>query len=170
MWTSLLKHHPSEVLVESPKGLPSTSDLSGLKSQTLFMQLGSCWNLSSILCPSRYHFQPGSLEAWPIHILYWGQPRTEGVFVHRFWEFLLLGSSLPQFPATLADLTPNFYLFSPVRRPAKQEMWVWSLNWKDPWRRKWPPTPVFLPGKFRGQRSLVGYGPWAHKSVRHDSS
>ena len=25
------------------------------------------------------------------------------------------------------------------------------------WRRKWQPTPVFLPGKFHGQRSLVGY-------------
>ena len=25
------------------------------------------------------------------------------------------------------------------------------------WRKKWQPTPVFLPGKFQGQRSLVGY-------------
>ena len=25
------------------------------------------------------------------------------------------------------------------------------------WRRKWQPTPVFLPGKSHGQRSLVGY-------------
>ena len=29
-----------------------------------------------------------------------------------------------------------------------------------PWRRKWQSTPVFLPGKFRGQRSLVGYSSW----------
>ena len=27
---------------------------------------------------------------------------------------------------------------------------------KIPWKRKWQPTPVFLPGKFHGQRSLVG--------------
>ena len=27
---------------------------------------------------------------------------------------------------------------------------------KTPWRRAWPPTPVFLPGEFHGQRSLVG--------------
>ena len=33
-----------------------------------------------------------------------------------------------------------------------------------PWRRKWQPTPVSLPGKPRGQRSLVGYIPWSHKS------
>ena len=31
------------------------------------------------------------------------------------------------------------------------------------WRRKWQPIPVFLPGEFHGQRSLVGYSPWGHK-------
>ena len=32
-----------------------------------------------------------------------------------------------------------------------------------PWRRKWPPTPVFLPGEFHGQRNLAGYSPWGGK-------
>ena len=32
------------------------------------------------------------------------------------------------------------------------------------WRRKWQPTPVFLPGEFRGQRSLVGCWPWGSHS------
>ena len=32
-----------------------------------------------------------------------------------------------------------------------------------PWRREWVPTPVFLPGEFRGQRSLVGYSPGGSK-------
>ena len=32
-----------------------------------------------------------------------------------------------------------------------------------PWRRKWKLAPVFLPGKFHGQRSLVGYSPRGHK-------
>ena len=31
------------------------------------------------------------------------------------------------------------------------------------WRRKWQPTPIFLPGESRGQRSLAGYSPWSHK-------
>ena len=31
------------------------------------------------------------------------------------------------------------------------------------WRRKWQPIPVFLPGKFHGQWSLVGYSPWDSK-------
>ena len=29
------------------------------------------------------------------------------------------------------------------------------------------PTPAFLPGKFHGQRSLVGYSPWTRKRVGH---
>ena len=33
-----------------------------------------------------------------------------------------------------------------------------------PWIRKWQPTPVFLPGEFHGQRSLVGYSPQVSKS------
>ena len=33
------------------------------------------------------------------------------------------------------------------------------------WRREWQPTPVFLPGEFRGQRSLAGYGSWGRKEL-----
>ena len=38
----------------------------------------------------------------------------------------------------------------------------WFDSWvgKIPWRRKWQPSPVFLPGESQGQRSLVGYSPW----------
>ena len=34
---------------------------------------------------------------------------------------------------------------------------------KIPWRRKWQPTPVFLPGRSHVWRSLVGYGPYGCK-------
>ena len=33
------------------------------------------------------------------------------------------------------------------------------------WRRKWHPSLVFLPGKSRGQRSLLGYSPWDYRRV-----
>ena len=45
--------------------------------------------------------------------------------------------------------------------PAMQEAWVGKI----PWRREWLPTPVFLPGKFHRQRSLVSYSPRGHKRV-----
>ena len=33
------------------------------------------------------------------------------------------------------------------------------------WRRKWQPTPVFLPGKSHGERCLAGYSPWGCKEM-----
>ena len=39
--------------------------------------------------------------------------------------------------------------------------WVRKISW----RRKWQHTPVFLPGKSHGWRSLVGYSPWGRKEL-----
>ena len=36
---------------------------------------------------------------------------------------------------------------------------------KIPWRRKWQPIPVFLPGESHRRRSLVGYSPWGQKEL-----
>ena len=63
---------------------------------------------------------------------------------------LLIGSSL------VAQLVKNL--------PAMQETWVRFLGWAHPWRRKWQPIPVFLPGESHGLRSLAGYSSWGHKS------
>ena len=40
-----------------------------------------------------------------------------------------------------------------------------GLGRSIPWRRAWQPTPGFLPERFHGQRSLVGYSPWGHKEL-----
>ena len=58
--------------------------------------------------------------------------------------------------------------------PANQEsnlgkrLGIWACPyWNEgnflPWRRKWQPTPVVLPGKSHGPRSVVGYSPWGCK-------
>ena len=39
---------------------------------------------------------------------------------------------------------------------------------KIPWRRKWQPTPIFLPEKSHRQRSLVCYSPWGHKRAGYN--
>ena len=49
--------------------------------------------------------------------------------------------------------------------PAVQETRVRSLVRKIPWRRKWQPTPAFLPGESHRQRILAGYSPWGCKSI-----
>ena len=47
-----------------------------------------------------------------------------------------------------------------------QETWVNPWVRKIPWRRKWQPTPVFLPGESHGQRSLLGcYSPRGRKEL-----
>ena len=63
------------------------------------------------------------------------------------------------------------------KKKKKKKTLPWWLRWQsiclqcrrpgfNPWigkipcRRKWKPTPVILPGKFHGRRSLVGYSPW----------
>ena len=45
--------------------------------------------------------------------------------------------------------------------PAKgrRQMKVQSLGQEDPLEEAWQPTPVFLPGESRGQRSMAPYGP-----------
>ena len=47
-------------------------------------------------------------------------------------------------------------------------MQVQSLGWEGSLERKWQPTPIFLPGKSHGQRSLEGYSAWGVKRLRHD--
>ena len=39
--------------------------------------------------------------------------------------------------------------------------WIGKISW----RRAWQPTPVFLPGKSHGQRSLAGYSPWGRQEL-----
>ena len=68
----------------------------------------------------------------------------------------------------------NFYLGFPGNSCGKESACQWRREGFNPlagkvsWRRKWQPTPVFLPGISRGQRSLVGYSPWGLKESRHD--
>ena len=134
-------------------------------------------DLSSISC-----FLPikgGSL--WPVQL--WSST-PEG----RFWDWWLLPScgTSSQFHSThfITGTGPveqkqegrqiqGFTLSSPPlgdlptqgSNPPLLHLLYWqvgSLPLAPPgkWRRAWQPTPVFLPGESRGQRSLVGYSPW----------
>ena len=67
--------------------------------------------------------------------------------VQNKWHlYTFLGASL------VAQMVKNL--------PAVHKTWVWSLGRKDPLKKGWLLTPVFLPGKSHGQRSLAGYGQW----------
>ena len=83
------------------------------------------------------------------------QPRGVG-WIGR-WEGVLKGRG---YMYTLADSFPGGsdgkHLLA-MQRPGF-DPWVGKI----PWRRKWQPTLVFLPGKSHGQKNLAGYSPWSH--------
>ena len=60
-------------------------------------------------------------------------------------------------------MSPSFEVKCfPGGSDSKESAWdagdlVQSLGQEDPWRKEWQATPVFLPGEFHGQRSLVGW-------------
>ena len=64
-----------------------------------------------------------------------------------------------------------FHGGSEVKASASNAGDLGSIPGSDPWvgkilwRRKWQPTPVFLPGESDGQRSLVGYSPQGRKEL-----
>ena len=62
-----------------------------------------------------------------------------------------LGGSVVKNPPAIAGVSEDTSLIPGSRR--------------FPWRRKWQPTPVFLPGESHGQRSLVGCSPRGHKEL-----
>ena len=62
----------------------------------------------------------------------------------------------PLFSSLMTQMVKNL----PKMQETRFDSWVRKI----PWRREWQPTPVFLPGEFHGQRSLVGFHPWVAKS------
>ena len=68
----------------------------------------------------------------------------------------------------VSNVKPPYNLGFPYGSPIHLQCRRHRRNEFNPWvGRKWQPTPVFLLGKFQGQRSLTGYSTWDHR-VRND--
>ena len=127
--------------------------------------------VSSLLAPSPPYFVSYSLLSFPLH------PHLSAYSL--WWDFGRLKiSSLWKGPGLVNDVYKStfknhFHLLTSsifpggsdgksiclqCRRP-RFDPWVRKI----PWRRKWQPTPVLLPGKSHGRRSVIGYNPWGHK-------
>ena len=75
-----------------------------------------------------------------------------------YFPYITKGVILPGIPRWLNDKESACQF-----RRHGFDPWVRKISW----RRKWQPTPAFLPEKYHGQKSLVGFSPWSHKRVRH---
>ena len=85
------------------------------------------------------------------------------------WEFYkhdakLLTPMSGLFPGFIRYKLTLFLYFGSATPPRIQFSAPLGLMFKgSSWRRQWHPTPVLLPGKSHGRRSLVGCSPWGHK-------
>ena len=87
-------------------------------------------------------------------------PLKSGCFIaiSQIPEFICYCS----FISTLVSITQNIiglWQFCLQCRRPEFDPWVRKI----PWKRERQPIPIFLPGKFHGQKSLAGYGSWGHK-------
>ena len=83
----------------------------------------------------------------------------------RVWIFSTAWTAAYQAPPSMGSSRQEYWSGVPLPSPAVQ--WHEFNPWvrKIPWRREQQHTPVFLPGKLHGQRSLQGCSP---QRVRHD--
>ena len=68
-----------------------------------------------------------------------------------------------QAPPSIGFSRQEYWSGLPLPSPQCRRPGFNSWVGKIPWRRKWQPTPVLLPGKSHEQRSLVGSSPWSRK-------
>ena len=103
---------------------------------------------------------------WP----FWynpGWPPPNEAFLISIWDWPKVTHTEHHSHCTRVFLKRGFPGDSAVRnlparyRRCKFSPWVGKI----PWRRKWQPTPVVLPGKSHGQRSLEGPSPWGHREL-----
>ena len=110
--------------------------------QGIFLTQGLNPNLLCLL-----HWQAGSLPLAPRG----KTPSSTLYFYSRNFHILRYGEVVLGFPRWLSGKESTYQ----CRRHKRSGFDSWVR--KIPWRRAWQPTPVFLPGKFHGLRSLMGY-------------
>ena len=134
--TPCTKHHLRGKPPEPPLRLhPQTHPSPPLTLETSLSSFGErqgkrtcCLFLTALCSRAPSKASPESL-VWPLIKFYWLQRATGASWVAQ-WQGICL----------------------PMQETSKTR--VWTLGWEDPWSRKWQPTPVFLPGKSHGQRTL----------------
>ena len=116
----------------------------------------------------------GGGEAFYLALLYILQDLS---FLTRNWTWGVSSESKESWPLDCHGLPGVSYVLyiyiygtslvaqTVKRLPTMQETRFDPWVGKIPWRRKWQPTPLFLPGKSHGLRILVGYSPWGLKEL-----
>ena len=108
---------------------------------------------------------PNNFQLWLIYIICLRLP-TESVFQSYFFVEEKV-NTLEVFLKMSKHIKWGFPGSSVIQNPPANAGGCGFNSWVRMilWRRKWQPTPVFLPGKSHGQRNLEGYSPWVHEQL-----
>ena len=158
MWEFLPRVHPKGTCIE----LGVSSAWIGKKITSLF-PLTSNWNLAFLL---QWRQQASSLlwlcPQWKTQIFLYNMTADTEISRDLLQISLLFKNNSK---LICCHLNSRWYSGKESacqrRRYKRQEFNPWVG--KIPWRRKWQPTSIFLPGKYHGQKRMVGYSPWDWK-------
>ena len=123
-------------------------------------ELGRLWNRGRQVSPaeasscSAREFLAHQLNAMPSFGRF--QHSSMNVQSHRFFNYNMIN-------ARKSCQVERVRSTCQCRRRKRRgfDPWVGKI----PWSRKWQPAPLFLLGKFHGQRTLAGYSPWDYKEL-----
>ena len=102
---------------------------------------------------------PENWDEDPVNFLLWNikySTSVQKICGQSQLKWSIENTGLPNWQSRKESTCPCRWYTRPGFNP-----WVGKI----PWRRKWLPTPVSLPGKSHGQRSLAGYTPWDHEQL-----
>ena len=159
------------ICISSPRLIPN-ANTPNIQAMLGFLGWESTWLVLSVC-----HRETNAIEleirtgshtpTFPTTSLLSSQPHTLPFFPSRKF-FLECIISSTKGPIALLNPLLSYELGVPGDSDGKES----ACNAGDPgsipgseryWRRKWQPIPIFSPGKFHGQRSLVSCSPWGHK-------
>ena len=117
------------------------------------------WTSQWCCCPSHWAF----LTALVNGMFPWPSPGTYSSLREYIYSRKFISRSLLNPYSTTSYSISDIYTLQ-KNLPAMQETRVQSLNQEDTLEKEMA-TPVFLPGEFHGQRSLVGDSPWGPREL-----
>ena len=143
-----------------------------------FIWLSPCHRISSLSCIKNY-FLKGKVYYWENYKFFLGNKHnwSNWIAITIFQDFPD-GFAGKEFACNAGDAGVVGSIPGLGRCPGGRngnplqyswEIQVWSLGHEDPLeyscleKMAWQPTPVFLPGKYHGQRILVSYNLWSHE-------
>ena len=140
-------------------------------TQSNHLQKSICHSSPHSSTPSPFCLPPKPLGTRSLKSWYWPWPWFLRKFSGKMFPLVLLASGGSRCSLARGITTPNLCLhdqLSPLLPPQNSiyfsltstHLIVFKAHPDNLWRRQWHPTPVLLPGKSHGWRSLVGCSPW----------